>query len=113
MKVNNMNIEYEATFKNINKDDVGIKLKEIGAELIRKEFLQKRSTWRPPQDCKVKKSWLRVRDENEKITLTFKSIDNQFNIKGQKEIELEVDNYKQAEIFLKVIGCQKKIISGN
>ncbi len=40
--------------------------------------------------------------------MTFKSIDNQSDIKGQKEIELEVDNYKQAELFLKAIGCQKK-----
>ena len=103
-----MNVEYEATFSNIDKDEVRQKLKSVGAELIKKEFLQKRSTWHVPKECQIAKSWLRVRDEDDKITLTFKSVGDGTNIEGQKEVELEVDNYKQAELFLKTIGCKKK-----
>jgi len=103
-----MNIEFEATFKDIDKDEIREKLKDLGAELIKDEFLQKRSAWHVPQECKVKKSWLRVRDEDDKITLTFKSHSDRDDIKGQKEIELEVDSYSDAELFLKTIGCRKK-----
>jgi len=103
-----MNIEYEATFADIDKREIRQKLKSIGAELIKEEFLQKRSTWHVPKECKIAKSWLRVRDEDDKITLTFKSVGDGFDIEGQKEVELEVDNYKQAELFLKTIGCKKK-----
>ena len=37
-----MNIEYEATFTGINKDDIRTRLKNIGANLIKPEFLMKR-----------------------------------------------------------------------
>lgn len=37
-----MDIEYEATFLDINKDKIRQKLKGIGAELIKPEFMQKR-----------------------------------------------------------------------
>lgn len=37
-----MNIEYEATFANIGKDEIRGRLKAVGAELVRPEFMQKR-----------------------------------------------------------------------
>ena len=37
-----MDIEYEATFENIDKDQMRAKLKQAGAELVKKEFEQKR-----------------------------------------------------------------------
>ena len=37
-----MKIEYEATFPNIDKDEIRQRLKESGAVLMRPEFLQKR-----------------------------------------------------------------------
>ncbi|MCK9439217.1 MAG: hypothetical protein WCY43_02360 [Patescibacteria group bacterium] len=43
-----MKIEYEATFININKDEVHNKLKEVGASLLKSEFLQKRITFDLP-----------------------------------------------------------------
>jgi hypothetical protein len=36
-----MEIEYEATFLNIDKNKIRQKLKSIGAELIKPEYLQK------------------------------------------------------------------------
>lgn len=103
-----MNIEFEATFKDIDRDEIRNKLEDFGAELVKKEFLQKRSTWNVPSDCKIDKSWLRVRDEDGKITLTFKSQGSKETIEDQKEIELKVDDYAQAELFLETIGCNKK-----
>lgn len=36
-----MQIEYEATFININKDEIRARLKKVGATLVKPEFLQK------------------------------------------------------------------------
>lgn len=44
-KNNFMQIEYEATFPNIDKNEIREKLKNVGATLVRPEFLQKISCW--------------------------------------------------------------------
>ena len=40
-----MDIEYESTFPNINKEKISGKLNSIGAKLVKKEFLQKRTVF--------------------------------------------------------------------
>jgi len=102
-----MQIEYEATFPNVNKDEIREKLKLAGAILVRPEFLQKRCTFNFPDGHEIKGGWLRVRDEGDKITLTLKIVDGD-KIENQKEITLQVDDFKQAELFLQSIGCKKK-----
>jgi adenylate cyclase class 2 len=101
-----MEIEYEATFTNINKEEIRAKLKKVGAELVRPEFLQKRVTFSPPIDG-VKGQWLRVRDEGDKITMSYKIVDGN-EIHNQKEVCLVVDSFEQAELFLLSIGAKKK-----
>ena len=100
-----MKIEYEATFININKNKIRDKLKKIGAKLIKSEFLQKRVTFNLPN--KKKDTWLRVRDEGDKNTMSLKTIDGD-KIEDQKEICLEIDNFQQAEKLLTIIGCGRK-----
>ena len=102
-----MKIEYEATFPNINKDEIRQRLKTADAELVRPEFLQKRSTFNLPKGHEIKNGWLRVRDEQDKITMTLKVV-KAGKIEEQKEITLKVDDYAQAEYFLQSIGCEKK-----
>ncbi len=101
-----MKIEYEATFTNINKDNIRSKLKEINAILMRPEFLQKRIVFTMPKGHEIKGGWLRVRDEGNKITMTLKIVDGS-RIENQKEILLTVDNFEQAEEFLTTLGCEK------
>ncbi len=105
-----MRIEYEATFPNINKDEIREKLKKAGAKLIRPEFLQKRVVFNPPKEHKVEGAWLRIRDEGNKITMSYKIIHNRKNrkIEDQKEICLIIDNFKSAEFLLSAIGCERK-----
>ena len=100
-----MDIEYEATFENINKDEMRKKLEEAGAKLIRPEFLQKRVVFYLPN--KQKHAWLRVRDEGDKNTMSLKIIDGD-KIQDQKEICLNIDNFAKAVEFLIAIGCEKK-----
>ena len=102
-----MKIEYEATFKNIDKDNLRAKLLDLGASLKKKEFLQKRATFNLPKGQEVPGAWVRVRDEVDRVTLTYKVVDGR-KIENQKEIEMVVDSYAEAEKFVEVLGCEKK-----
>ena len=101
-----MNIEYEATFTNIDKQEIREKLKNVGAKLIKPEFMQKRVVFNLP-DGYNGHTWVRVRDEQDKITMTYKEINGE-NIEDQKEVNLVIDNFESGEEFLKSIGCHKK-----
>lgn len=107
-----MKIEYEATFINIDKEKIRKKLKEVGAKLVRPEFLQKRVVFNPPKGHEIKGGWLRVRDEIDKITMSLKVVDGN-KIDNQKEICLEVDAFQKAELLLTAIGCEKKAYQEN
>jgi len=101
-----MDTEYEATFLNIDKGEIRKKLKNIKAKLIKPEFLQKRFNFIPPKIL-TKYSWIRVRDEGDKITMTYKAIKGD-KIKDQKEINLIINNFQKGIDFLETIGCKKK-----
>ena len=107
-----MNIEYEATFANQDKDEVRQKFKKAGAKLIQAEHLQKRTVFHLPRGNEIKGGWMRVRDEGDKITLSLKVVDGK-KIEDQKEVCLEIDSYRQGELFLTAIGCQKKAYQEN
>ncbi len=102
-----MQIEYEATFKNIDKKLIRQKLKEIGANLIKPEFLQKRSVFHLPKGHEIDGGWARVRDESDKITMSLKIVDGT-NIENQKEVCLQVDNFEEAKQLLELLGCKEK-----
>jgi adenylate cyclase class 2 len=107
-----MEIEYEAKFININKNEIKKKLKEIGARLIKPEYLQKRVVFELPKGHEIKGGWLRVRDEKDKITMSLKIINGE-KIKNQKEICLEVNDFNKAINFLLSIGCTIKSYQEN
>jgi len=101
-----MNIEYEATFVNIDKNKIRKKLKDVGAKLIKPEFLQKRVVFNPSKPSN-EHQWVRVRDEGDRITMSFKMVDGD-KIENQKEINLIIDDFKKGIDFLEAIGCQRK-----
>lgn len=103
-----MDIEYEATFPEVDKDKVRVKLKELRAKLIKPEFLQKRCAFHLPKSNEIKKGWLRVRDEGDKITMSLKVMEDESKIEGQKEICIVVNNFDEAVKLLESIGCKKK-----
>jgi len=102
-----MNIEYEATFLNVDKNKIRNQLRKIGAKLIKPNFLQKRVVFSLPQGHEIPGGWLRVRDEQDKITMSLKVI-NGDKIEDQKEICLKIDDFLNAVLFLNSIGCQEK-----
>lgn len=108
-----MKIEYEATFKNIDKAKCRAKLEKAGAKLVKTEFLQKRCVFNLPSGHEMQGAWLRVRDEQDKITMSFKMVNNNSNIADQKEIELKISNFEAACELLEIIGCEKKAYQEN
>ncbi len=102
-----MNIEYEATFTNIQKESVRNKLKELGAVLVKPELLQKRSVFHLPPGQEVKGGWARVRDEGDKITMSIKIVDGD-KIQNQRESCLIINDFAEAEQLLETLGCRKK-----
>ncbi len=100
-----MNIEYEATFTQINKGGIRKKLQDIEAKLIKPEFLMKRVVFHPPKH--IKNGWMRVRDEGDKITLGLKVIEGN-KITDQKEIELVINDLNEGFKLLEAIGARKK-----
>ena len=103
-----MRIEYEATFKNIDKAALRLELEKIGATMIYPEFLMKRQVWHFPKGHEVAGGWVRVRQESDKITLSVKIINNNKKIEDQKEICLTVSSYEDAKEIIDTLGCQAK-----
>ena len=102
-----MQIEYEATYPNIDRDNIRQKLKNVGATLARPEYLQKRVVFNLPAGLDIKGGWLRVRDEGNRITMSLKVVDGE-HIESQKELMLEVNSFEKAEELLTILGAQKK-----
>lgn len=102
-----MKIEYEATFINVDKDEIRQRLVAAGAKLVRPEFLQRRVIFDLPTEKQSSDRWLRVRDEGDKITMSFKVIDGD-QIENQQELCLTVDSMDNAVELLTAIGCRTK-----
>ncbi len=105
-----MQTEYEATFVNIDKDEIREKLKSVGAVLVKPETLMKRYTFNLPDGLDLSDRFARVRDEGDKITLSFKIVGEKgmINIEDQKEICLKIDNFNNGADFLRALGCMEK-----
>ncbi len=102
-----MQIEYEATFINVDKDNIRQRLTAAGAVLVRPEFLQRRVILDLPPGRQDPSRWLRVRDEGDKITMSLKVVDGD-RIENQQELCLMVSSMDDAVELLKFIGCRTK-----
>jgi len=95
---------------NVDKDEIREKLKQVGAVLVKPEVLMQRTVFNLPEGHHKEKAWARVRDEGDKITMSFKvvNVGGIGPIDAQKEICLKIDNYNNGIEFLRMLGCQKK-----
>ena len=100
--------EIEAKFLGINTKEFRKKLVTLGARKEHKEILMKRRTFDDAKKSLSKvKGWIRVRDEGNKITLSYKQL-NDRTLHGTKEITVVVDNFDNTCDFLKGIGFVEK-----
>lgn len=103
-----MKTEIEAKFINVNFSHLREKLKTLGAKLVFPERLMKRKNFDyPDRRIEKKGGWIRLRDEGDKITLSYKRLYDR-SINGTKELRLEVSSFAEAEKFLNEIGLEEK-----
>lgn len=97
-----MKTEIEVKFLAVNHDDIRTKLTTIGATLEVPMRLMRRVTI-DTDFMKQKDAFVRVRDEGNKITMTYKQFD-QLSVDGAKEIEIEVSNFQDTVDIFTAIG---------
>ena len=98
-----MNNEIEATYIDIDKDDLRAKLKSAGAKCTKPELLMRRTVFDTGPH-----SFARVRDEGDKIVMTYKNFEDEDSIMGVKEVNLIVNDYDDAIKYLKGCGLEQK-----
>jgi len=103
-----MQTEIEAKWLNIDIDEIRGKLKSIGAVCVCPERLMVRRTYDYP-DRRLDKigGWIRVRNEGNKTTLSYKQL-NDRTLHGTKEVSVSVDDFNRTCSFLDVIGMESK-----
>ncbi len=101
-----MQTEIEAKWLNIDLASMRKRLVDIGAECVTKDRLMTRKIYDYP-DKRLEKigGWVRVRNEGDKITLSYKQM-NDRTVHGTKEITVVVDDFEATRAFLDSIGMQ-------
>lgn len=104
-----MKTEIEAKFLNADFDAVRTKLLELGAVCTQpmRAMRRKHFDFADLSLSKTKSGFVRLRDEGDKITLSYKQVDN-LGVHGTKEVNIAVDDFNQAELLLASIGLKAK-----
>lgn len=96
-----MNVEYEVTVLEIDKESLIQKLESLGAKKIN-DGLQKRYTY--DFNPKLENKWIRLRTNGKKSTLTIKEVFDKNIIGGTNELEVEVDDFEKTNTILNELG---------
>ncbi len=99
-----MQTEIEAKFLEIDVESIRSKLKQLGASCVLPMRVMKRKNFDFP-DHRLEKigGWVRVRDEGDKVTLSYKQLTER-TLYGTKEVSLTVDSFEETVSFLESIG---------
>ena len=90
-----MSIEIEAKWVDINPDGLRKRLRTVGAALGQQETLMRRRVYDEPTPFAVYgHGWLRVRDEGDKVTLTYKKM-NDRSVNGMIDISVTVSDFEK------------------
>lgn len=100
-----MGKEIEVKFLNIDKNFILKKLNSIGAEKIHDEILMRRCVYNLP--IRKANAWARVRDEGEKVTMSFKRV-NSITVDRVDEVELVINDFDSGCEFLRSLGLSEK-----
>lgn len=99
-----MKLEIEATFLEVNKDTLRAQLQAAGAELVQAEVLMRRAVFKLGEH-----DFARVRDEGNRIVLTYKNHHNN-TLTGTEEINVEVSDYDDTIAILQACGLVVKSV---
>lgn len=98
-----MQTEIEVKFLNVSFDSVRGKLQELGAVCEQPMRTMRRVAIENNFMRTGKDSFLRVRDEGHRVTLTYKQFD-ELSVSGAKEIEVEVSSFEDTIALLEQAG---------
>jgi adenylate cyclase class 2 len=105
-----MNTEIEGKWLNVDVKKIRERLIEIGAELILEDRLMVRQLFDyPNRDLDKQNAWVRLRDEGDKVTLSYKQLQDR-TVNGTKEISITVNNFEQTANLLTALGLESKSI---
>ncbi len=105
-----MKPEIEAKFLAVDHDALRQKLKEIGAECVQPMRVMKRQGYdfADGRLRKDKNGWVRVRDEGDKITMSYKQLNNR-GLDGTHEVQLTIDSFEAGGAFLSALGLERNV----
>lgn len=99
-----MQTEIEAKWLNIDLEEFRQRLKKAEATLMHPERLMIRKNYDyPDKRLDAIGGWVRVRDEGDRITLSYKQLDDR-TLHGTKEVSVTVQDFDSTCAFLLAIG---------
>lgn len=101
-----MKTEYEVKFLAIDVEEIRERLKANGAILVKPMRTMKRVTIDSPA-MKLKNAFVRVRDEGDRTTLTYKQFD-ELSVDGAKEFEVTISDFDETVQLLAAAGLPHK-----
>jgi adenylate cyclase class 2 len=111
--------EIEVKFLNIDSVLMENKLKAIGAKKIFEKLYKRRTFDYPDLRLHKKGAWIRLRDEGEKVTLTYKerigvkTFDGKTNDDSMEEVEIIVSDFTKTAELLNRMGFIEKFYEEN
>lgn len=101
-----MDVEIEAKFLNVSHEVMRAKLRELGAVCEQPLRTMQRVILDFPNKSLYKNhAWARVRDEGDKVTITYKR-DVEKSFGSVEEIEVVADSYQQATKLMEALGLE-------
>ncbi len=101
-----MQTEIEAKFLDVDHDAVRTRLRQLGATCEQPMRLMCRKNYDFPGSLlDGRHAWVRVRDEGDKVTMSYKQL-NDRSLHGMQEVNLVVDSFGAAEAFLQAVGLR-------
>jgi len=104
-----MKTEIEVKFYQVDVEDIRRRLRDADATLVQPMRLMRRALIEEPQHQQIH-SFIRIRDEGDKVTLTYKrrSDSAASQIDGTKEIEVVVSDFEDTVMLFQEAGWQYK-----
>ncbi len=98
--------EIELKLLSVTPQEAREKLTLIGAVKVFDERLYKRIVFFKDAEWQKTRTWIRLRDEVEKVTLTYKRQEN-YSVDGMEEIGVDVGDFEATRAILNKIGLKE------
>jgi len=111
--------EIEVKFLNVDPVKMEAKLQEIGAKKVFDKIYRRKVFDYPDLRLDKDGSWLRLRDEGDRVTLSYKhrlgqkTHDGTINDESMEEVEVVVSDFEKAGKLFEKIGLKEKFYEEN